>query len=68
VALHGTDWTDEQLAAVMDGWAWLGDPQSLEKGFTLRLHRPMRVSVRRATSRGDDDLFVAWPADQFAPR
>jgi hypothetical protein len=68
VEIHGTHWTNEQLAAVMDGWAWLGDPQTLEQGFTLLLQRPMRVSVRRAASRAGDDVFVVWPADRSAPR
>lgn len=65
VGVFDSGMTNDELADVMDRWAWLGDIESLEQGFTVRLKRKMRAQKLSRPGRavGMDDVYEVWPAD-----
>jgi hypothetical protein len=67
VELHGLEWTNDQLAAVMDQWHWAGDVDDLRGGFEYRLKVPLDVHVLQSTPRGGDTIYVLWPKGEPEP-
>jgi hypothetical protein len=61
VELWHCDWTNDQLADVMDQWHWSGDARDLRTGLAHRTKKNLEVSIDAPLNRGGDTIYVVKP-------